>query len=133
MDFGVIIDTLECSTNWENLPRVHETVRNACHENANVVVMSHLSHFYPQGAHLYFIFIGRMDRSEFEAYHHKVVDAIYQSGASISHHHGIGRLLSPWYPEAAGSVAFDLLTAIKNHLDPRGLLNPGVLGLGKGN
>jgi len=133
MDFGVIIDTLECSTNWENLPRVHETVRNACHENANVVVMSHLSHFYPQGANLYFIFIGRMDRSEFEAYHHKVVDAIYQSGASISHHHGIGRLLSPWYPEAAGSVAFDLLTAIKNHLDPRGLLNPGVLGLGKGN
>ncbi|HBS04589.1 MAG TPA: FAD-binding oxidoreductase [Leptospiraceae bacterium] len=129
MDFGVIIDTLECSVDWENLPSVHETVRHVCHELANVVVMCHLSHFYPQGANLYFIFIGRMDEQEFLDYHHKVVDAIYRSGAAISHHHGIGRLLAPWYPEAMGPVAFDLIRAIKAHMDPAHILNPGVLGL----
>ncbi|MCB1139363.1 MAG: FAD-binding oxidoreductase [Leptospiraceae bacterium] len=130
MDFGIIIDTLECSTTWENLPRVHETVRNACHSEADVIVMSHLSHFYGQGANLYFIFIGKMGHRDFVEYHRKVVDAIAGSGAAISHHHGIGRLLAPWYPEAVGTTAYDLLVSIKKHLDPEGILNPGVLGLG---
>lgn len=129
MDFGVIIDTLECSTDWENLPHVHQSVRKVCHELANVVVMSHLSHFYPQGANLYFIFIGKMGSQQFVEYHSRVVDAIARSGAAISHHHGIGRLLAPWYPDAIGTVAFDLIKAIKSHMDPDQTLNPGVLSL----
>ncbi len=129
MDFGVIIDTLECSVDWESLPSVHESVRKTCHDLANVVVMCHLSHFYPQGANLYFIFIGQMDQKEFTEYHRRVVDAIASSGAAISHHHGIGRLLAPWYAEALGPVAFDLVRAIKKHMDPDLLLNPGVLSL----
>lgn len=131
MDFGVIIDTLECSTTWENLPHVHETVRRACHDHADVIVMSHLSHFYPQGANLYFIFIGKMDHEKFVSYHRTVVDAIVASGAAISHHHGIGRLLAPWYPDAVGPVAHGLMDHMKRYLDPAGILNPGVLALGQ--
>ena len=27
MDYGILIDTLECAVTWENLPKVHEEVR----------------------------------------------------------------------------------------------------------
>ena len=130
MDFGVIIDTLECSTSWANLPHVHSTVRKACHENADAVVMCHLSHLYPQGANLYFIFIARMNRKQFTDYHKKVVSAIAASGAAISHHHGIGRLLAPWMEKAQGPVAMGAIRSLKQYFDPAGTLNPGVLGIG---
>jgi alkyldihydroxyacetonephosphate synthase len=131
MDFGVIIDTLECATSWDNVRHVYDTVRSACHESGQTVVMTHLSHLYPQGANLYFIFIGKMEREQFVAYHRKVVDAIARSGAALSHHHGIGRLLAPWFPQAIGPTAFGALQAVKHYFDPEDLLNAGVLGLGE--
>lgn len=129
MDFGVVLDTLECSTTWANLPVVYKRVREVCHKRPNTIVTTHLSHFYPQGANLYFIFIGKMDSTEFTAYHKSIVDAIQASGAAITHHHGIGRLLAPWLPAEIGAVGMGLLGAIKNYFDPNGILNPGVLGL----
>lgn len=132
MDFGIILDTLECSASWKDLPAVYASVRAACHMRPNTIVTTHLSHFYPQGANLYFIFIGQMEREEFVEYHKSIVDAIQASGAAITHHHGIGRLLAPWFPTEVGPVAFGLLNSIKKYLDPQGILNPGVLGLARG-
>ncbi len=132
MDFGVIIDTLECATTWKNLSHVYKSVRSVCHSRPRTIVTTHLSHFYPQGANLYFIFIGKMGKEEFISYHQSILDAIQASGAAITHHHGIGRLLAPWFPREIGPVSFGLLQAIKNYFDPRGILNPGVLGLGNG-
>jgi len=128
MDFGIVLDTLECSTTWENLPHVYKTVRDACHKRPRTIVTSHLSHFYSQGANLYFIFIGKMEREEFRTYHQSIVDAIQKSGAAITHHHGIGRLLAPWFPGEIGKVGLGSLEAMKAYLDPNGILNPGVLG-----
>ena len=55
--------------------------------------------------------------------------AIERSGSAISHHHGIGLNRSRFMASALGS-AFPTLVAIKDALDPKGLLNPGKLGLG---
>ena len=49
-------------------------------------------------------------------------------GATISHHHGIGLNRGRYLPEALGS-AFEVLVALKQALDPNGILNPGKLGL----
>ena len=57
MDFGFMIDTLECTVNWSNMARVHREVREVCHKLPNTIVTTHMSHCYPQGANLYFIFI----------------------------------------------------------------------------
>ena len=130
-DFGILIDTLECAVPWSRLKEVHESVRKVVKTRPQTVCMTHLSHAYPQGANLYFIFIARMtDISEYLALQYGVLEAIQKSGAALSHHHGIGKQTGPWLEEQIGTPCIDVLRVLKNHFDPRGILNPGgTLGL----
>ncbi len=54
-----------------------------------------------------------------------IIDAIRASGATLSHHHGIGRMLAPWLEGQMGEVPLGLLRAVKHHLNPGGIMNPG--------
>ncbi len=129
-DFGVLIDTLECSTTWDNLHHLHQKVRAVVKSRARTICMTHASHFYAQGTNLYFIFITR-DASvkEFRRYQRSIIDAIEAAGGSLSHHHGVGRMMAPWMQRHLGEVQMDTLRALKNHFDPNGIMNPGALGL----
>ncbi|GAA3763415.1 FAD-linked oxidase C-terminal domain-containing protein [Microbacterium kribbense] len=48
-------------------------------------------------------------------------------GGTISGEHGIGRLKQPWLERQLGQDAMALTQTIKAALDPRGILNPGVI------
>jgi len=125
-DFGIIIDTLECGVNWSNIQEVYSGVRKYCHSRTNTVCMTHLSHFYPQGANLYFIFIFKMESiSDYLNYQAGFLDTIIRRGASVSHHHGIGKMFAPWLKKQIGNNQLDLLKVIKHQLDPNNILNPG--------
>lgn len=130
-DFGILTDTIECSVNWSNMGQVHRDVRKVCHELPNTIVTTHMSHCYPQGANLYFIFITKMDSvEEYYKYESSILDAIQQSGAAISHHHGIGKLFGPWLEGNVGTNEYDVFRTLKNHFDKDYLMNPGgTLGL----
>ncbi len=129
-DYGVLIDTLECSTTWENLHHLHRSVRAVVKSRPNTICMTHASHFYAQGTNLYFIFITRMtDLEGFRVYQQSIIDAIETAGGSLSHHHGVGRMMAPWMARHLGKEQMELLRAVKAHLDPRGIMNPGGLGL----
>ena len=54
-------------------------------------------------------------------------DAMIRSGASITHHHAVGRDHKPWLAEEIGPVGVEMLRAVKQRIDPTGVLNPGVL------
>ena len=131
MDFSVITDTLECTVNWSNMAQVHRDVRKVCHALPNTVVTTHMSHCYPQGANLYFIFITKMnDAEEFKRYHTTILDAIQKSGAAISHHHGIGKMFAPWLEGYIGEKEYGVFKTLKNYFDPDYLMNPGgTIGL----
>jgi alkyldihydroxyacetonephosphate synthase len=124
-DFGIVIDTLECAVNWVQLTDVHSSVREYCKSRPKTVCMTHISHCYPQGANLYFIFIGRMEMVEYKEYHRGLLDAIQKSGAAMSHHHGIGKLFAPWLEGQIGSENITIFRALKRHFDPNGIMNPG--------
>ena len=124
-DFGVLIDTLECATNWDDLPKVHERVRAFIKSRPRTVCMTHMSHCYPQGANLYFIFIAKMDAEEFYEFHRGILDAVQSSGATMSHHHGIGKMTAPWLEGQIGKNELEVLRALKRHFDPKNVLNPG--------
>lgn len=124
-DYGIIIDTLECAVTWERLEEVRREVRTFCKGRPQTICMSHSSHFYPQGTNLYFIFIARMEPEEYLEYQAGVIDHILASGAALSHHHGIGKMLAPWYEAHMGRNQLELLRAIKRHLDPKNIMNPG--------
>ena len=125
-DYGVMIDTLECSVNWSNLEEVHTGVREYCHTRPRTICMTHMSHFYPQGCNLYFIFIAKMDSiAEYLEYQSGILDAIQRSGATMSHHHGIGKMTAPWLEGDVGPEAMALFRALKRHFDPTNIMNPG--------
>lgn len=131
MDFSVVTDTLECTVNWSNMAQVHRDVRKVCHALPNTVVTTHMSHCYPQGANLYFIFITKMnDEKAFKEYHTTILDAIQKSGAAISHHHGIGKMFAPWLEGYIGEKEYGVFKVLKNYFDPDYLMNPGgTIGL----
>ncbi|MBP8855349.1 MAG: FAD-binding oxidoreductase [Oscillospiraceae bacterium] len=130
-DYGIITDTMECSVNWSNMSAVHKSVRAYCKSRPDTICMTHMSHVYPQGANLYFIFITKCsDAAEFKAYHAGILDAIQKSGAAMSHHHGIGKMFGPWLEGSVGENEYQIITALKKHFDPDNIMNPGgTLGL----
>jgi len=131
MDFGVLIDTLECAVTWEQVPLVHARVREFVKSRPQTICMTHMSHMYPQGTNLYFIFIARItDINEYLALQYGILEAIQQSGAAMSHHHGIGKQTAPWLEDQIGTACMDVIRVLKRHFDPNGIMNPGgTLGL----
>jgi alkyldihydroxyacetonephosphate synthase len=131
MDHGILIDTLECGVSWAQMGEVHSQVRAFVKRRPRTICMTHLSHAYPQGANLYFIFIARIrDINEYLKLQYGILEAIQKSGAAISHHHGIGKQTAPWLEENIGKPAMKVLRALRDHFDPHHILNPGgTLGL----
>lgn len=132
-DFGVLIDTLECAVTWSQMKEVHSQVREMIKSRPNTICMTHLSHAYPQGGNLYFIFIARINElDEYLRLQYGVLDAIERSGAIMSHHHGIGKQTGPWFVRQAGEELMGVVRALKEHFDPQGVMNPGgTLGMEK--
>jgi alkyldihydroxyacetonephosphate synthase len=130
-DFGIITDTMECSVNWSNMGQVHRDVRAYCKSRPKTICLTHMSHVYPQGANLYFIFIVQMtDPEEFREFHAGILNAIQKSGAAMSHHHGIGKMFGPWLEGSLGKNQFEIFKTLKRHFDPDNIMNPGgTLGL----
>jgi FAD/FMN-containing dehydrogenase len=56
-----------------------------------------------------------------------VLRLVSSYGGSISAEHGVGRAKRPWLELSRSGAEIDVMRGIKRALDPRGLLNPGVL------
>jgi alkyldihydroxyacetonephosphate synthase len=135
---GIMADTVEIAGSWAALPAIYaEAVAAGEAVTGTLRVSAHQSHAYPDGACLYFTFGGipaevdgvadagdRYYRDGFDA----IVGATLAHGGALSHHHGVGINRARYLPGALGT-GFDVLCALKAALDPRGVLNPGKLGL----
>lgn len=130
-DYGICIDTLETGVTWDRLHKVHREVREFIKSRPRTLCLTHCSHFYAQGTNLYFIFIGKFkDSNEFKTFQRSVIERIEQSGGSLSHHHGVGKMMGNLMEKHLGKEQMAVLKAIKNHFDPNGIMNPGgTLGL----
>ncbi len=126
MDYGLLMDTLETGVNWDNLHEVHQQVRNFIKSRPDTICMTHASHFYPQGTNLYFIFIIKENDVEvYRKFQEGIIDTIQKSGGSLSHHHGVGRMISSWMLEHLGENQINVLRSLKQHFDPNDIMNPG--------
>lgn len=130
-DYGIIIDTMECSVNWDQMPKVHQGLREYVKSRPNTICMTHMSHVYPQGANLYFIFlVANVSAEEYLEFQAGILDNYVKYGAAISHHHGVGKSFGPWLEHNIGKTNYDVIRMLKNHFDPDNIMNPGgTLGL----
>ncbi len=54
-------------------------------------------------------------------------EALARHGATITHHHAVGRTHRPWYDRERPSLFASSLIAVKRALDPAAVMNPDVL------
>jgi alkyldihydroxyacetonephosphate synthase len=131
LDAGVLAETLETAGFWSNVPRLYDAVRlTLARHLPSSVVMCHVSHVYAAGASLYFTVVTALGDAPLERWAQAkaaVNDAIIEAGGTISHHHGVGTDHRDWYAREAGPLGVDALRAVKESLDPAGIMNPGVL------
>ncbi len=130
---GFVVDTMEIAAPWGRLTPIvgQVTAAMTAVEHARVV-SCHLSHSYPDGACLYFTFAATPPPAAVEATYVALWDAgqraVLAAGGNLSHHHGVGVNRARFMSEALGSGQ-GVLQAVKDALDPHGILNPGKLGL----
>jgi alkyldihydroxyacetonephosphate synthase len=136
MEMGAMVETLETAHTWSGLAALHDAVATALRDSLSgqgtpAMVFSHLSHAYADGASLYFTFIARARHGEEIAQWRQAKraasEAIVAAGGTITHHHAVGRDHAPYMEAEVGETGLDVLRAVKNQLDPTGIMNPGKL------
>jgi alkyldihydroxyacetonephosphate synthase len=136
LDLGYMVETLETAHTWSRLGELYEAVRQAIDaalegQGTPGLAFCHVSHAYPDGASLYFTFIARRRPGEeieqWRSVKIAACEAIVRAGGTITHHHAVGRDHAPYMPAEVGELGLDALRAVKQRLDPAGIMNPGKL------
>jgi alkyldihydroxyacetonephosphate synthase len=136
MEMGAMVETLETSHTWSRLGELHTAVADAIRgslaaQGTPGFVFSHLSHAYADGASLYFTYIARARHEaaveQWQAVKRAASEAIVATGGTITHHHAVGRDHAPYMEAEVGRTGIEVLRAVKNQLDPTGIMNPEKL------
>jgi alkyldihydroxyacetonephosphate synthase len=136
MDAGLLVETLETAATWTALPTVYDAVRRALRESLTrngrrPLIMSHVSHGYATGASLYVTVLADRDDDlpiqQWLSAKRAATDALLGAGGTLTHHHAVGADHRPWMEREVGPLGVEVLRAVKERLDPKGICNPGVL------
>ncbi|MDP3938492.1 MAG: FAD-binding oxidoreductase [Deltaproteobacteria bacterium] len=133
---GFIPDTFETACTWSGFEKFHAGVKEAVTDALDRVcgggmLTCRFTHVYPDGPAPYYTVIapGRPGArlAQWDAIKEAASEAIDRLGGATTHHHAVGRDHQPWYLNECPPLVADALRAAKKRLDPRGILNPGVL------
>jgi alkyldihydroxyacetonephosphate synthase len=131
---GLFVDTFEVAAPWSKLGALYDGVREAVRGHA--FIMAHMSHAYPDGCCIYFSFAGSAGPGEgdwnarceerYDRIWRDAMAAANAAGATVAHHHGVGRSKAPALRAELGA-GVDVIQAVMKAMDPAGVYNPGNL------
>jgi alkyldihydroxyacetonephosphate synthase len=137
LDRGALADVSETSAPWSRLSTVYDTVMASAHGAFDELgvrgyIMCHLSHSYHVGACLYFTFAfmpsaERDGLAQYDLVKSAIQQAFMDSGATLSHHHGVGTEHARWLEEDISAPGVAMLQALFTGVDPGANLNPGKI------
>lgn len=132
LDVGVLVETLETATFWGDRERLYDAVKQALVGvlGEKTLVLCHISHVYETGCSLYFTVAapgGDTPLATWQQAKAAATQAMVDAGATVTHHHAVGSDHRPWIAQEIGPVGVQILRAVKQELDPAGVLNPGVM------
>jgi alkyldihydroxyacetonephosphate synthase len=134
---GVLSDTFETSTTWDRFGDFHAKVMATLHDvmkrecGPGYSASCRFTHVYPDGPAPYFTFSGKGRKGamieQFWAIKRACSDLLIEQRATITHHHAVGRDHMPWYERQRPALFGAALQGAKAAVDPRGVMNPGVI------
>lgn len=136
VSLGLLADTFETACTWSQFEALHadlvREVRAALKASGGSAWLScRFTHVYPDGPAPYYTFITRADPEDavgqWRAIKAVASEVLLRHGATITHHHAVGRTHQPWYLRQSPALFTQALAQVKGRLDPTGMLNPGVL------
>ena len=129
--------TIETVCRFENIERLYYAKKAAIEEGFaewQARYIAHFSHWFPWGVMVYDRFIIDAPPEDAQAalqLHNRIWTTAARTslahGGMLNEHHGIGLKLGRLMREQYGA-AWPALDALKQTLDPRGIMNPGKLG-----
>jgi alkyldihydroxyacetonephosphate synthase len=134
---GILAWTFETAMTWERFDAFHDSITATALDTIRRVtgrdgtVTCRLTHVYPDGPCLYFTLGGILDRramlDQFMDILTTCTAAVVEHGGTTTHHHAVGRFHRPFYDRQRPDLFAEALRGAKRALDPKGLMNPGVL------
>ncbi|MGW1587960.1 FAD-binding oxidoreductase [Streptomyces sp. NPDC002386] len=134
---SVISETFETACTWDRAPELYAAVRSGLTEileevtGAAGTINCRFTHVYPDGPAPYFTVIAPGRRGSEVAMWDEIKSAamslLHEHGATVTHHHAVGRDHRPGYDLQRPEPFALALRAAKQALDPAGILNAGVL------
>ena len=133
---GMVSDTFETAITWDRFPEFHRQLMEAARDAVARVcgkgtVTCRFTHVYPDGPAPYYTVLAPGKKGsqvqQWDEIKKTVSDLLNKLGGTITHHHAVGRDHRPWYDRQRPDGFAMALKAAKKALDPRGILNPGVL------
>jgi alkyldihydroxyacetonephosphate synthase len=133
---GMVSDTFETAITWDRFENFHAQMMECARDAMTRIcgkgsVTCRFTHAYPDGPAPYYTFLGPGRRGAELEQHDEVKQAVsdllIKLGGTITHHHAVGRDHRPWYDRQRPDGFARALKAAKRALDPRAILNPGVL------
>lgn len=133
---SIIAETLETACTWDGFAALHAdmsaTAARVLQEVCGVGILTcRFTHVYPDGpAPYYGIYApGRWGSlvQQWDEIKSALSDVLAAHGATITHHHSVGRDHRRWYDRQRPEPFAQAFRAAKGALDPKGILNPGVL------
>lgn len=136
VSLGVIVDTFETACLWSDFEAMHadivRDVRAALKAVGGAAFLScRFTHVYPDGPAPYYTFAcparPGSELQQWAEIKSAASEVLMRHGATITHHHAVGRVHQPWYARQVPTAFLHTLDAAKRAFDPAGIMNPGVL------
>lgn len=133
---GIVSFTFETAYTWDKFEAVDtEILRRVREAQKEImgggVVCRRFSFLYPDGPAPYYSVVApsTLERSleDYEALSNAASDALSELGATITHHHAVGRNFRPWYDKEIDPLVRKMMAGAKNEIDPNWIMNPGLL------
>jgi len=130
----VFYSTTEIAASYTDIIKIYENVKKNVPLKVDNMVMigGHVSHAYQTGVNIYFVYMARVeDPEKYVAVHQSIIDAVCEEVLAMEtggcvHHHGMGKQRVKFAAREHGS-SYGLMKDLKQMMDPKGIMNPGVL------
>jgi alkyldihydroxyacetonephosphate synthase len=136
VSIGVMAETFETAVTWDEFESLHTAITEEVMDTMQRVcgagfLSCRFTHVYPDGPAPYYTLLAPVEPGqELEQWREiksTAFDILMDHGATITHHHAVGRVHRKWSGEESPDGFRESLREMKRVYDPEGIMNPGVL------